>query len=264
MTDDSDASHSARIGITVSDIDPDRAFGLARDLAAIVIETAAEQRADQTKKLAADIAAMRERLEQRLGDIAGDDRSRRSTRRKMPVRLGTRTRAEALDLELAQLRQEQKTANHTLGTIADSRDAAADQIAAAGLDVSVDIVDEHKPRESDHRSFVLAMVIVVIAFGAALGSALILGAFDARVHDTDDVERLGLTVLGHLPGFPGDQVGSLRRAWRLAASCTIVHEMALAPITPRDRLQRLVDLGRKTLGYWWLIARSRSSAARCR
>ncbi len=30
--------------------------------------------------------------------------------------------------------------------------------------------------------------------------------------------------------------------------------MALSPITPRDKLQRLVDLGRKTLRYWWLIA----------
>lgn len=30
--------------------------------------------------------------------------------------------------------------------------------------------------------------------------------------------------------------------------------MALVPITPRDRLQRLVDLGRKTLRYWWLVA----------
>lgn len=30
--------------------------------------------------------------------------------------------------------------------------------------------------------------------------------------------------------------------------------MALAPITPRDRLQRLVDLGRKTTRYWWLVA----------
>lgn len=29
--------------------------------------------------------------------------------------------------------------------------------------------------------------------------------------------------------------------------------MALAPITPRDRLQRLLDLAKKTLGYWWLI-----------
>jgi len=30
--------------------------------------------------------------------------------------------------------------------------------------------------------------------------------------------------------------------------------MALSPITPRDRLQRLVDLGRKTARYWWLVA----------
>jgi uncharacterized protein involved in exopolysaccharide biosynthesis len=30
--------------------------------------------------------------------------------------------------------------------------------------------------------------------------------------------------------------------------------MALSPVTPRDRLQRLVDLARKTWRYWWLIA----------
>jgi uncharacterized protein involved in exopolysaccharide biosynthesis len=30
--------------------------------------------------------------------------------------------------------------------------------------------------------------------------------------------------------------------------------MAISPITPRDRLQRLVDLGRKTMRYWWLVA----------
>ena len=30
--------------------------------------------------------------------------------------------------------------------------------------------------------------------------------------------------------------------------------MALSPITPRDRLQNLVDLGRKTARYWWLVA----------
>jgi hypothetical protein len=208
MTDDSDASHSARIGITVADVDPDKAYGLARDLAAIVIETATEQRADQTKKLADDIGVMRDRLEKRLTEIDGE-MSRKEHDEQDARAAGHQDRAQALALELAQLRQEQKTSNQTIGKIANSRDAAADQIAAAGLDVTVEIVDEHLPRESDHRSFVLALAIAVIAFGAALGSALVLGAFDSRVHDTDDVERLGLTVLGHLPGFPGDQVGSL-------------------------------------------------------
>jgi len=30
--------------------------------------------------------------------------------------------------------------------------------------------------------------------------------------------------------------------------------MALTPITPRDRVQKLVDLARKTGRYWWLVA----------
>jgi uncharacterized protein involved in exopolysaccharide biosynthesis len=30
--------------------------------------------------------------------------------------------------------------------------------------------------------------------------------------------------------------------------------MAISAVTPRDKLQRLVDLGRKTLRYWWLVA----------
>ena len=30
--------------------------------------------------------------------------------------------------------------------------------------------------------------------------------------------------------------------------------MALTPITPRDRLQKLVDLGRKAIRFWWLVA----------
>ncbi len=30
--------------------------------------------------------------------------------------------------------------------------------------------------------------------------------------------------------------------------------MALSPITPRDRLQRLIDLGRKAVRLWWLVA----------
>jgi uncharacterized protein involved in exopolysaccharide biosynthesis len=30
--------------------------------------------------------------------------------------------------------------------------------------------------------------------------------------------------------------------------------MAISQVTPRDRLQRLVDLGRKAMRYWWLVA----------
>ena len=56
----------------------------------------------------------------------------------------------------------------------------------------------------------LALTLLVVGSGALVGAMLFLGAFDPRVHDTDDVARLGFPVLGHVPGFPGDQVGSLR------------------------------------------------------
>jgi hypothetical protein len=199
---------SARIGIDVTDTDPDRAYGLARDLATIVIETAGEQRSQMTKQLAGQIGDLRGRLEARVAEIDRDS-SQKAQQLDKARTAGNVERAQNLQLEVAQLQQELKAANKTLGEITQSRDSVADRISAAGLDVTVAIVEEHKPQPSDHRSFVLAMVTFLVGFGAALGAALVLGAFDSRVHDTDDIERLGLTVLGHLPGFPGDQVGSL-------------------------------------------------------
>ena len=91
-----------------------------------------------------------------------------------------------------------------------SRDGIAERIAVAGLDMTVEVVEEHRADRADHGGFVFVLVVaVVLAIGSLLGSALILGVFDSRIHDLEDVARLGLPVLGHLPGFPGDQVGSL-------------------------------------------------------
>jgi len=205
---DDENSRSARIGLAVTDTDPDRAYALARDLAAIVIETASEKRAAMTKQLVDQIGVVHDREVARLEEIARVT-SQKEQAADVARATGQLARAQAIDLELAQLWQEGKSANHTLAEIAQSRDSVADRISAAGLDVTVSIVEEHKPQPSDHRSFALVLVIVVVGFGAVFGAALVLGAFDARVHDTDDIERLGLAVLGHLPGFPGDEVGSL-------------------------------------------------------
>jgi hypothetical protein len=86
----------------------------------------------------------------------------------------------------------------------------ADKVNEAGLDLSLTVVDEHKPEAAGTRSFVLALVLTVVGLCALCASALIIGAYDARIHDAEDVSRLGLPLLGHVPGFPGDHVGSLR------------------------------------------------------
>jgi hypothetical protein len=46
---------------------------------------------------------------------------------------------------------------------------------------------------------------------------LVVGAFDPRVHDVNDIRRLGLPVAGHLPSFPGDHVGAFKSRGNAAA-----------------------------------------------
>jgi hypothetical protein len=114
-----------------------------------------------------------------------------------------------LRVDLLALDREQKQLEERLSQISTSRDALAAQIAAAGLDITLSIVEEHRPERPTRSGFVIVMIAAVIGTGSLIGSALVVGAFDSRVHDTDDVARLGLPVLGQVPRFAGDNVGSM-------------------------------------------------------
>ncbi len=200
--------HSARIGITVASADGDEAYELARDLATVVTETAQGQHMELAQQLARRIASRRESLDASLDELsaARTEKEHQLTDARTANKDGL---VQALVLEISQIDRERRRASDELSALTDSRVSAADRFATAGLDMSCEIVEERRPEKNDHRGFVLAMVIVVVGFGALLGSALVVGAFDSRVHDTDDVERLGLPLLGHVPRFPGDEVGSL-------------------------------------------------------
>jgi hypothetical protein len=207
--DDQYARRSARIGITMTDSDPDRAFDIARDLASIAIETAAADRQKLADRLSHDIAVLHDSVNDRLAKLsvemslkqAAIDDARKHDKPDL---------ATILSIDLASLDQDRKRAEETLAHIATSRDAFAGQIAAAGLDMSLSIVEEHRPERPTRSGLVLVMIAMVVGTGALIGSALVLGAFDSRVHDSDDVARLGLPVLGHVPGFAGDAVGSMQ------------------------------------------------------
>jgi capsular polysaccharide biosynthesis protein len=108
------------------------------------------------------------------------------------------------------LQRQQRDTEQQLARIAASPDSIASEVAAAGLDMSLQIVHEDRPERPPQRGFVLMMVGLVIGAGTLVAVALVLGAFDSRVHESDDVARLGLPVLGHVPGFAGDNVGSMQ------------------------------------------------------
>lgn len=202
------AEHSARIGLTVTDRDPELAYERARDFADIIIDTAREQRQAVAEQLAAEVAELRGRVEEEMSTIA-KQRSETILAMHAAQRAHDDAATQTLALELVELESQHKTAEAKARDIAHSDDSIADRIAAAGLDMQVQVVEENRPNQPEHRDFVLVMAAVIVCFGSLLGAALLVGAFDSRIYDGDDVARLGLPVLGHVPGFPGDDVGSL-------------------------------------------------------
>jgi uncharacterized protein involved in exopolysaccharide biosynthesis len=206
---DSDAAHSARIGLSVTDTDPERAFAVARDLASIVMRTAAARRQFAAKELEEKIATLRKSLTDRLAEIAAA-KVQNQAALAAAERSGHPELTDGHLAVLIDLAKDQRSVEQQLARIDASPENIAREIAAAGLDVSLTIVDEHRPERHDRSTFVLVLVAAVVGACALVGAALVFGAFDSRVHDADDVARLGLPVLGHVPGFAGDKVGSMQ------------------------------------------------------
>jgi hypothetical protein len=206
--DNSNREASARIGLTVGDDDPDQAYLIAHDLAEVVIRETREQRLKLAKKAAADIAAYREALSERMVKLERErtEHMIAQSKARSENKIGV---SQVHAMRLVEIDQIQKETEKSLSAIAVSPDALADRIAEAGLDIVVEIVSERRPARPESKGMLIMMVGVVVGLGSLLGASLVLGAFDSRVHDTDDVARLGLPVLGHVPGFPGDRLGAL-------------------------------------------------------
>lgn len=209
---DVDAPRSARIAIVVTSPDPDLAWRLARRIADLVIEgeqrrrlSVAEQLAREADLALAQVRARVDGLEQRV--IA------QSIELGRAERAGEEGRASALRLELAELdtelrQQTEVILNLTQQANADEQAAAIDR---AGLGMSFQVAEERRPWEPPGAALYVRIILGGVVFFVLLPVvALFIGAFDTRIHDREDAERIGLTVLGHVPGFPGDGVGSLR------------------------------------------------------
>jgi hypothetical protein len=205
---DERAKKSARIGLTVADFDPDDAYETAHGLAMMAIAVHDSRLRKVSSEIAVDVDQITVSMEDRLEDleIARNVKQAALIDAQRDRDAGL---AGTLMSDLAAISAEEKKLTAELKRIITSPDAAADQITAAGLNTGLAIVEERHPERNEHSAYVLAMIIVVIGTGALLGAALFVGAFDPRVHDVDDVQRLGLPILGHVPGFQGDRIGSL-------------------------------------------------------
>ena len=207
-----DAPRSARIVIVFNHSDPDFAWRMARRLATIVIEGEQARRVALAEQLARDaeaaIAHVRARgleLERALGAKALELTAAEDA--------GDRRRAGALRVEVIDLDAKLHQENELL--IGLTQQANADEmglaIDRAGLGMSFVVAEEKRPFDEPGARLYLQVIVGVFVFCVMLPVvSIFVGAFDSRIHDREDAERIGVPVLGHLPSFPGDQVGSLR------------------------------------------------------
>ncbi|MGE0871054.1 MAG: hypothetical protein AB7P03_20995 [Kofleriaceae bacterium] len=199
---------SARIGITFLDTDPDRALAVTHDLAQIAIDTHDANKQRLADQVSAEVKRLRGGLEREVATLEDDLVTKQADLGSAKLHGDTKQTA-ALSVDIAALTYELKRAREQLSKVVGSSDEVAGQASVAGLGTTLEVVEQRRPERPAHTQFVFAIVMVVVGTFAVIGSAMIVGAFDARVHDTDDVERLGLPILGHVPGFPGDHVGSM-------------------------------------------------------
>jgi hypothetical protein len=211
LYEEDDTPRSARIEIEVADSNPDRAYEIADAVASVIVETTVQQGRLSATRVAAEVKLVQKELRKRLATLsqreftvsnemlAATSRGDRGTMARLNVELSGLGKAIAnVQLDL--------TTTSQAGTM----EALSQEISEAGQDVTIRRVAEDKPSPAGSRGKIL-VIIGFVVFWAMLGIViLVVGAFDNRIHDINDLRRLGLPVAGHLPPFPGDHVGAFK------------------------------------------------------
>ena len=201
------AEQSARIAIGFSHRDPKVAYEVVCDLMDLVsgradnAEVLAAQR--ELGRLDAQAERARDELARTRANLTLEElAARRAPPRERPQRL----------LHLEELRASVSTQEPRVAEL-------QQQLAAARLHAQVlqkrearrfTVIVPPRPEAIATRNPRLLAGIGALAFLALLPLVgLAVGAWDQRVFDVADLRRLGIEPLGHVPGFPGDEAGSL-------------------------------------------------------
>jgi hypothetical protein len=198
---------SARLVITYTGGTAEEAALIATDLGDLVVEEEQRRRNSVAQAAAADarelVTFAQSDVDKRYAEIARLEAT-------IPDAKGEEAATMKLDLEYLKkslepaterlMKAEKTRANLELAVVLEMHD----------LGVRFDKVDERVLVVSRHPELSGLLVLGGFIFVLSLPFAVMfVGAFDSRVYDLDDVNRLGLRGLGHVPPFRGSQVGSL-------------------------------------------------------
>ncbi len=223
--DDGDPQRSVGITIHYSDFDPNLAFYIAEDLSRVLIEAEVARRKSHAEKLAAIANRTVERVQERLltqtsklaiTEFTIDDGG--TAAGKLGSEAALIAVAEALivrkrlvvDIKETTLVLERVSADQSYVNLAQNAEGANQAL-------QFEVVDVRKPLIIPGTSLAVYGIVGLFVFVCLLPICAIgLAAMDTKLHHIDDVMRLGMPVVGHVPSFPGSQMGTLRERSRRA------------------------------------------------
>jgi hypothetical protein len=207
---------TARILVRFLDDDPGVSFQVASDVAQLIIDSEARRREQTSRGLAGitqravdtAMALLQERQEELL-DRRGAliDARRKDDKEEIA----------AIQVDISRLTKDVDNQSVAVSKVRADKARADLKLAleSQGINLFYEIVDERPPAPPPSGKEIRLAMIGLAAFIIILPlCAIAVGAFDSRLHDTEDVQRLGLEVVGHVPRFPGFGVGSMRARQR--------------------------------------------------
>tara|TARA_R110002096_G_scaffold436100_1_gene667679 strand:- start:45042 stop:46148 length:1107 start_codon:yes stop_codon:yes gene_type:complete len=217
--DEGDPQRSVGITVHFTDFDPNLAFNVAQDLGKVLMAAEVERRKNHAKKLSAiaksTVGYVQERLLKQTDQLAQAD---------LTIDSGNGDPKAALAVAEARIKKKrllEDIKQTTLVLEAVSADQSYTDLAqaaeGANQALQFEIVDVRRPLIIPPTSKVVYGIVGLFIFICLLPLCAIgLAAMDTKLHHIEDVMRLGMPVVGHVPGFPGSQVGTLRERSRRA------------------------------------------------
>jgi hypothetical protein len=207
-----DDVRTARVSIRFRHEDPVASFAVASDIAQLIIDSESRRREATSR----DVVT----LTQAAVDTAMtalNDRQNQLVKRQLALadarRAGNKDDEAALLIDVNRLTGELQDQAKLVSQMRANKARAELRHALdeGRMNVRYQIVDERPPPPPpDGKAIRLAMIGLAVFLILLPLCAVGVGAFDSRIHDSEDVQRLGLEVVGHVPRFAGFEVGSLR------------------------------------------------------
>lgn len=217
VRDEGDPQRSVGINLHFSDFDPDLAFEVALDLSSALVEAERERRAQHAEKLSAVANRTVSLVESKLAVLNASMTQAIQTIDKGPVGPDGPLKIAEAKIAMSRLQEELKQTSLVLESMSANRDSIEFAKAAEKAEQALrfDIIDVRRPFIAPKVSkvfyavlalFIFIMLVPICAIGVA--------AMDSKLHGIEDIVRLNMPVVGHLPHFPGDRMGSLRERSR--------------------------------------------------